>query len=78
MAKILIELEDTEEGGMLFKINADGLATIETLKKNTCVQNTAILLIDALKKSGVDNGKLPDLSMDTKVESKKNKRMKAR
>ena len=62
MARIKIELEDTPDGGMIFKIDADGLATYATVKTNTCVQNSAILLIEVLKECGVDNGKLPNLT----------------
>jgi hypothetical protein len=62
MARIKIELEDTADGGMNFKIDADGLATWATAKTNTTVQNSAILLIEVLKECGVDKGKLPDLT----------------
>jgi len=62
MARIKIQLEDTEDGGMIFKIDADELATIKTFKTNTCVQNLAILLIDVLKEYGIDKGELPNLT----------------
>jgi hypothetical protein len=62
MARIKIELEDTADGGMNFKIDADGLATWATAKTNTTVQNSAILLIEVLKECGIDKGKLPDLT----------------
>jgi hypothetical protein len=62
MARIKIELADAADGGMTFKIDADGLATLATAKTNTCVQNAAILLIDVLKECGIDKGNLPDLT----------------
>jgi len=62
MARIKIELEDTEDGCMTFNIEADGLATYKTVKTNTCVQNSAILLIEVLKHCGIDKGMLPNLT----------------
>jgi hypothetical protein len=72
MARIKIELEDTEDGGMNFTIDADGLATYATVKTNTCVQNTAILLIEVLKECGVGKGKLPSLTSKKLKERVKN------
>lgn len=62
MAMIKIELEDTEDGGMIFNIEGDDLATMKTVNTNTCVQNSAILLIEVLKECGIDKGKLPNLT----------------
>ena len=62
MARIKIELEDTVDGGMIFNLESDDLATLETHKTNTCVQNLAILLIELLKDSGVGKGRLPNLT----------------
>jgi xylose isomerase len=62
MARIKIELTDTEDGGMQFDIDAEGLATWATAKTNTTVQNAAILLIEVLKECGIDKGQLPDLT----------------
>jgi hypothetical protein len=68
MARIKIELEDTDDGGMNFRIDADGLATWKTAKTNTCVQNSAIFLIEVLKECGIDKGKLPDLTGKRRTE----------
>jgi hypothetical protein len=67
MARIKIELADTEDGGMRFDIDAEGLATWATAKTNTTVQNAAILLIEVIKGCGIDKGQLPDLSARKKV-----------
>jgi len=62
MAEIKIELKDLPDGGMFINVSASDLATTETLKSNTAIQNIAILLVDVLKKSGIDKDQLPNLN----------------
>jgi len=55
MARIKIELADTEDGGMICYLEADDLATMKTFKTNTLTQNSAIILMEALEKCGINN-----------------------